>query len=483
MENTYYQRRPTILFRNYGEFGYLTDNRNFGYRRDNPVVGDKVISQSGAVILESLGKNRMAAEEVADIAMHKFIGVDHSSLVDDIIELFEVLVNDGFLMKMDNRDDNTQETRLSTDNHSTYVTSFVCKPHALNTSTQAFFHQHFGDNPFPTSVHIEIAAACNEKCVHCYIPQGNKVGIMSFDMVKNVIKQCNDLNILHVTLSGGEPMLHPDFLKILSLCKDSDLSVNVLSNLTNLNVAIVEEMATNPLLSVQASLYSTDEAVHDSITGVPGSCKKTMKSILSLVHHGIPVQISCPIMKQNYNSYREVINWGKKESIPVSADYVIIGRCDGTNSNLQCRLQTEEISTILQEELSEPLSRENFAEEVRNNKLRSQDDFICGVCGSSICVRANGDVFPCAGWENCVLGNINELPLKDIWFNSEKAIGLRNLRRRDSSKCISCEYEDYCTLCLVRNANENEVADPLIVNDFFCKVAKIKKRIFEDIPD
>lgn len=476
----YYQRRPTILFRNYGEFGYLTDNRNYGYRRDNPVVGDKVLSQSGAVILESLAKNIMTAEEVADIALNKFVDVDRSILVDDIVELFKVLVNDGFLIKWDNRDDNTQKTRLSNDNHSTYVTPFACKPHSLNTSTQAFFHQHFGNEPFPTSVHLEIAAACNEKCVHCYIPQRNKVGIMPFDIVKNVIKQCTDLNILHITLSGGEPMLHPDFLKILSLCNDNDFSVNVLSNLTYLDEAIVKEMASNPLLSVQASLYSMDEVVHDSITGVPGSCKKTMQSILSLVHHEIPVQISCPIMKQNYYSYREVMNWGKEEGVPVSADYVIIGRCDGTTSNLQCRLQIEEIAAILKEESAEPLSRKSLAEEVRNNKMRSQDDYICGVCGSSICVRANGDVFPCAGWENCVLGNINELPLKNIWFDSEKAIGLRNIKRKDFTKCNSCEYKDYCTLCLVRNANENEASDPLIVNDFFCEVAKLKKCVFEN---
>lgn len=474
----YYQRRPAILFRNYGDFGYLTDNRNFGYRQNAQVVGDKVLSQSGAIILESLGKNLMTAEEVADAAMNMFAGVEYSSLVNDIIELFELLVNDGFLMKRDNRDDYTQIAKPFKDNHSTRVTPFACRPLALNTSTQVYFHQHFGDNPFPTSVHLEIASVCNERCVHCYIPQGNKVGVMPFDMLKNVIKQCRDLNILHVTLSGGEPLLHPHFHEILSLCKDNDLSINVLSNLTNLDEAIVEEMVANPLLSVQASLYSIVPAVHDSITGIPGSCKKTIQSILRLVHYNIPVQISCPIMKQNYNNYREVITWGKENGVPVSADYVIIGSCDGTTSNLQCRLQMDEIAIILKEELNDPLLRETLVEEVKNNKLRSQDDFICGVCGSSICVRANGDVFPCAGWENCVLGNINELPLKDIWFNSEEAIRLRNLRRRDFPRCSSCEYEDYCTLCLVRNANENEAADPLIVNDFFCEVAKLKKRFF-----
>ena len=96
----HYQRRPTILFRNFGDFGYLTDNRNFGYRQpDVPIVGDKVLSQSGAIILDSLGKKLMTAEEIAEIAMKRFVGIEYDSLVDDIIEFFEQLVNEGFLLK------------------------------------------------------------------------------------------------------------------------------------------------------------------------------------------------------------------------------------------------------------------------------------------------------------------------------------------------------------------------------------------------
>lgn len=480
----HYQRRPTILFRNFGDFGYLTDNRNFGYRQpDIPIVGDKVLSQSGAIILDSLGKKLMTAEEVAEVAMKKFVGIEYDSLVDDIIEFFEQLVNEGFLLKKDGDVVCNPDGSLLGDGHYYNSKSSSCNIRSNDISTQAFFHQYFGDTPFPTSVHIEIAAACNERCVHCYLPQEIKTGTMSFEMIKKIIGQCNDMNILHVTLSGGEPMLHPDFIKILSLCKESDLSVNVLSNLTYLDEDTVIEMASNPLLSVQASLYSINESVHDAITGVDGSCKKTIQSILWLAQHHIPVQISCPIMKQNFNYFDEVKVFGEKVGIPVSADYVIIGRCDGSTSNLQYRLQMDDIESLLMEELSNPLSYNALVEEVKSNKLRSQDDYICGVCGSSLCVDVRGNVFPCAGWECCILGNINESSLRDIWYHSEKAIELRNLKWKDFVKCNSCNFIDYCIPCLVRNANENEDADPLQVNGFFCEVARLKKHIAEKLYD
>lgn len=84
-----------------------------------------------------------------------------------------------------------------------------------------------------------------------------------------------NMNLLHLTLTGGEPMLHDEFIDFLQKCNEYNFSVNVLSNLTLLNAAIIEEMKMNPLLSVQVSLYSMDANVHDAITQVKGSCEAT----------------------------------------------------------------------------------------------------------------------------------------------------------------------------------------------------------------
>lgn len=48
----YFMRKSNIMYRDYGSFGYITDNRNFEYKllndnRDD--IGDKIVSESGNV--------------------------------------------------------------------------------------------------------------------------------------------------------------------------------------------------------------------------------------------------------------------------------------------------------------------------------------------------------------------------------------------------------------------------------------------------
>lgn len=118
---------------------------------------------------------------------------------------------------------------------------------------------------------------------------------------------------------------------------------NVLSNLTLLNDEILKEMKKNPLLCVQVLLYSIDSNIHDGITQMKGSFKKTKNAILKLIKNDIPLQISCPIMKQNRNCYAKVIKWAETYKIHVGDDYGIIGEYNHKKRNLSCRLSINEI--------------------------------------------------------------------------------------------------------------------------------------------
>lgn len=108
-------------------------------------------------------------------------------------------------------------------------------------------------------------------------------------MFFDLIKQCQNLKIQHVTISGGEPMLHPQFMEFLRSCRECDMSVNVLSNLTLIDDDIIEEMKRNPLLGVQTSIYSMRPEIHDAITNSKGSLSKTMNGVIRLVKQGIPI--------------------------------------------------------------------------------------------------------------------------------------------------------------------------------------------------
>ena len=389
-------------------------------------------------------------------------------MLSDTEEFFAYLASDGFVSLGTTAEEckyskeiskfNNHDNEICIDNNASGVTS----------------------DDFLRSLHIEIANTCNERCVHCYIPHRYKTSIMDSSLFYKILEEGRIMNIIHVTISGGEPLMHPDIIDFIKRCNELDLSVNILSNLTFLTENMITEMKKNHFLSIQTSLYSMNPSIHDKITNLPGSFEKTRESIVKLCTAGIPIQISCPIMKQNKDTFQDVIKWAKSYNISVATEPEIFATYDHTCANLCNRLTIDEFGPVLDKQLTL-----DYAESLQNSAKKlesfSGNDPICSVCRYSFCVTADGDAFPCAGWQSNIIGDLKTQTVEDIWLTSPQIKALRNVKRKDFVKCLDCNDRGYCTVCMMANSNEDPKGDPFKIRDLHCQVAHMMHTKVKDI--
>jgi radical SAM protein with 4Fe4S-binding SPASM domain len=472
----YLQKFDTFI-RIYDDIGYIINESNFG---------DRITDASGAVFLGVLSREPQIFELLVSKISDKFIDADLETVKQYAYDFYSELETDGFIVsgeteaELDRKDIRFSYSELKPKTIKNDFTPLVPRS---KKGTQEFLNEHFKEKPHLSALQIELSSRCNERCVHCYIPHENKTSDIDPVLFYDILDQCREMGLLSLGFSGGEPLLHPHFLDFLHKAKEYDFSINILSNLTLLNDEIIKELKSLRLSSVQVSLYSMNPAIHDSITQVYGSFVKTQNAILKLIENDIPLQISCPLMKQNKNSYVDVINWAQKLKTRAVTDYIMMARYDHTTSNLDNRLSLDEVGSVINDILNNDIDYQNEIQSMDFEERVQQDvsnNIVCGVCISSVCMVANGNIYPCAGWQSYVLGNVKKQSLREIWENSERVKYLRGLRKRDFQKCITCPERTFCAICMVRNANENIEGDPLKINEHFCHIAALNHQLVLD---
>lgn len=472
----YYKLKKECFIRCFKDFGYIKSYKGFF---------DKVFDDCGSIFLSCISRKPQHVDEIIKLIAEKFTDVEENDIKEDVISFLDELVNDGFLCK-----GNTLLEAIQYDNWNCYdeIANFpvIAKEEKLlKKDTQDYLSHYTSNKPLIFGCEVELTSKCNERCIHCYIPHENKINSIDPTVFYSLLDQLKEMNTLSLTLTGGEPMLHPLFKEFLREAKKRDFAVAVLSNLTLLDDEIIEILSEAPISSVQTSLYSLIPEHHDAITKLPGSYEKTMNAILRLIQNNIPIQISCPTMSINKDDYADVLDWAQKHNIRANTDYSIMAKYNHDTSNLEHRLSCEECGKIIKDLLNgdihyqQAILSPDFLERMENLEENPEENF-CGAGFSSCCVVSNGDIYPCAGWQSYICGNIKEKSLADIWFNSEKLNALRNIKRKDIKKCLNCKSKAFCSPCLTRFANESKTGNPLEVPEYFCSVAELNREIVLD---
>jgi len=275
----------------------------------------------------------------------------------------------------------------------------------------------------PFSAQLDLTYRCNEQCVHCYLDHHDH-GEMTTVEIKHLLKEMADAGVFILTLSGGEIFLRKDFFEILEYARSLTFCIKLKTNAVLIREAQAARLRDLGVESIQVSIYSHKPEVHDAITKVPGSLRRSIKAIRFLREQGLKVIVANVLMNQNMQDYQGVrslaheidLNAGEPALRTLFRDETLVGNA------------------------------EEFCAPPPAPDEDSMESLPCSAGHTACYVSPYGEFYPCVQFPlSC--GNVRQQRFIDIWRNSEQLKEVRSIRLRDLSSCSQCAHGSTCTRC------------------------------------
>jgi radical SAM protein with 4Fe4S-binding SPASM domain len=288
----------------------------------------------------------------------------------------------------------------------------------------------------PIEVMIELTHHCNLRCGHCYIPDFGSPDRLSAARLLALLDELAAMGTLVVALSGGEPLLRPDWLEIARRARALDFDLHLFTNGTRVDTAAAAALAGLDA-TVHVSFYTLDAAVFDAFVRRQGTFSRVVAGIGHLRSAGVRTLLKVPLMTFNYREARAITAWGEARGCEVRISPTITARKDGDPAPLALRVPQAELARELGGSVLGCFDRE---------RRLDPEAPLCAAATRYACITAAGEVMACNILPGAD-GNVRERPFREVWEGSRWLRRVRSLRRRDLNGCASCARYDYCGRC------------------------------------
>ena len=149
-------------------------------------------------------------------------------------------------------------------------------------------------HPQPTVCTLQVTTRCQANCVHCSAARHKRPGETELDTEdwKRVIRESEQLGVVTVVFTGGEPLLRRDIYELIEWVDKDEAVALMFCNGLLLTEENVEKLAAAGLQCIHVSIDSPDPNAHDEMRRVPGSFDKAVDGLKRCKDAGIMTGIS-----------------------------------------------------------------------------------------------------------------------------------------------------------------------------------------------
>lgn len=311
-------------------------------------------------------------------------------------------------------------------------------------------------------VTLYLSERCNSRCVTCDYWRHGTVD-MSLQAVRRLLPDLARLRTEVALISGGEPLLNPEWPQIAELLRRQDLKLWLLTS--GLSLAKHARRAAALFAAITVSLDGTDRATYQTIRGLD-AFDKVCEGIRAAAASGVPVSVRVTVQRANYRQLPRFValvrELGAQQVSFLAVDVAnphAFARRDGCDVDLA--LQPQDLPVLAQ--ILQNLERDH-ADDFRSGliaesprKLRRMHQYFAAVCGAapyppvhcnvyeySAVVGASGRIQPCffipgpapTRWPDSLEGALNDEPMTAL---RER---IRAGTRAECARCVCSLWRD-----------------------------------------
>lgn len=316
----------------------------------------------------------------------------------------------------------------------------------------------------PLNGSFEITADCNFNCKMCYIHNCAKrqlrENVIPFSRWKQLFDEAEEMMLFYVLLTGGEPLVHPEFAEIYS-----DIAKRGMLTILNTNGCLIDAdtmklFKKHMPARINVTLYGTSDRVYEELCGIPNGFSVVSRNIAKLVENGFNVKINMTVVKSNLGETDGILRFAKEMGVAVRPTTYIFNTAENCQSE---RLSPEEaakaavdifLKTRTEAEIKNKVQRTRLLLDA-GKKLEAplpQTGLWCHAGTSSYWVHRNGSFGFCGMGAMKNEPNVFEVGLKKAWELAKQSAAGYILPER----CLKCEYRFVCRRCYAMLETDGE---------------------------
>lgn len=294
----------------------------------------------------------------------------------------------------------------------------------------------------PVTVVFQVTDRCNYGCVHCYETHGDAEEL-SLAQIDRVFGEIAAEGTLFLTLTGGEFFMRRDAEDILRAARRHRFAVKLLTTGWFVDEARADLIADLGSIQVDMSFYSGDPKVHDHVTQMIGSWRRTVEAAKRLRARDVIVTLKSPVMEMNVEGMVELAQAARDLGCDHMFDTKVTGREDGDRGPLGCRTSDAALRAFYASDL---LGNLELMQKILPSQAPSLDETPCRA-GRDVCgINPQGMVSACHSIR-LYGGDLRTQNFHDIWWGGEEIRRVRELTWRNIDECNRCDVRAYCTRC------------------------------------